>query len=126
MRDLAMLRRAAAEFFIEGFMAPEVARMLANTAPELQERARASLMSVDGKPMRTVPDGAFLWIRYLIWLEQVLEIMPLTLNAVEVEALMVLKRERGRFQAAHPACPHCGLPNEAHALRCRECMGEIK
>jgi len=120
MRDLAMLRRAAAEFFIAGFVAPEVARILAGTPPELQEAARASL-----SPPRTVPDGGFVWIGYLIWLERVLEILDLPLTAVEVEALMVLKSERSKFQAAHPACPHCGMPNEAHALRCRECMGEI-
>lgn len=125
MRDLAMLKRAASEFFLEGFFAPELARILRNTAPELQAAARASLLSVDGKPIRTVPDGAMVWVQYLIWLEQVLEIMPVQLNAVEVEALMVLKRERNRFQAAHPACHHCGLPNEPHALRCRECMREI-
>lgn len=120
MRDLAMLKRAAAEFFIDGFAAPEVNRILASTAPELQEAARASLCSP-----HTVPDGGFVWIGYLIWLEQVLEIVDLPLMAVEVQALMVLKRERNSFQASHPPCPHCGLPNEAHALRCRECMGEI-
>jgi hypothetical protein len=120
MRDLAMLRRAAAEFFIEGFVAPEAARILANTKPEDQEKARQSIM-----PPRTAPDGAFAWINYLIWLEQVLEVVDVPLNGVEVEALMALKRERIKFQNAHPPCPHCGMPNEAHALRCRECMGEI-
>lgn len=120
MRDLAMLQRAAAEFFIEGFVAPEVARILAATEPEQQEAARESLI-----PPRTVPDGALAWIGYLIWLEKVLEIVDLPLNGIEVEALMVLKRERNRFQAEHPPCPHCGMPNEEHAFRCRECMGEI-
>jgi len=77
-------------------------------------------------PARTVPDGCFLWIDYLLWLERMLEIEDLPLNAVEAEALLVLKRERNRFQAEHPPCPHCGMPNESHALRCRECMEEIK
>lgn len=121
MRDLALLRRAAQEFFAEGFAAPEAERILRNTPPELHEEARRSLM-----PERTLPDGCFEWISYLVWLERVLEIAPVPLNAVEMEALLVLKRERDRFQAAHPPCPHCGLPNEQHALRCRECMGEIK
>jgi hypothetical protein len=120
MRDLAMLRRAAAEFFIEGFMAAEVARIVANTPPENQEAALKSLMAP-----RTVPEGGFIWINYLIWLERVLDLVDVPLTAVEVEALMVLKRERIRFQNEHPPCPHCGMPNEAHALRCRECMGEI-
>jgi hypothetical protein len=125
MRDRAMLRRAAAEFFLEGFMAPELERMLEGTPPERHEAARAAFMSKDGKPIRTMPEGAFQWIGYLLWLECVLEIVDVPLVAVEVEALMVLKRERNRFQGEHPACPYCGLPNEAHALRCRECMKEI-
>lgn len=125
MRNTALLRRAAAEFFLEGFLAPELKRVLEGTPPERREAARKSFMSVDGKPVRTVPDGAFTWIAYLIWLESVLEITDVPLLAVEVESLAVLKQERNRFQAAHPPCPHCGLPNEKTALRCRECMGEI-
>jgi hypothetical protein len=120
MRDLAMLRRAAAEFFLEGFFAKEAERVLANTPPELQEEARKSIL-----PARTAPDGAFEWIEYLFWLERVLEIVDLPLTGVEVEGLLVLKRERNRFQAEHPPCPHCGMPNEPHSLRCRECMEEI-
>ena len=120
MRDLAMLRRAAAEFFIEGFVAPEIARILAGTKPEDWEAARCSMT-----PPRTAPDGAFRWIEYLIWLERVLEIEKVPLNGEEVEALMTLKQERIHFQNEHPACPHCGMPNEALALRCRECMKEI-
>jgi hypothetical protein len=126
MRDLAMLRRAAAEFFLEGFVAPEAERILKDTRPEDREKARASLYSVEGKPIRSAPDGAFAWINYLCWLERVLEIVDLPLAAIEVEALMVLKRERNKFQAEHPPCPHCGMPNEVHALRCRECMESIQ
>jgi hypothetical protein len=120
MRDRSMLQRAAAEFFVEGFVAPEAARILAGTKPEEQEAALKSLM-----PTRTAPEGAFRWIEYLIWLERALELVDLPLSGEEVEALMVLKRERIRFQNEHPACPHCGMPNEALALRCRECMKEI-
>jgi|ERR1035441_3058584 hypothetical protein len=120
MRDQAMLKRAAAEFFLEGFVAPEAERVLRNTPAEQHAEVLKAQM-----PPRTVPDGAFTWIRYLIWLENVLEVVDLPLHAVEVEALLALKRERDRFQAEHPPCPHCGMPNESHALRCRECMGEI-
>jgi len=120
MRDLKLLARAAQEFFNEGFSAPEAERILERTPPELRAAARATLM-----PPRTVPDGAFGWVGYLIWLEGVLEIVQVRLTAVEVEALITLKRARNRFQAEHPPCPHCGMPNEAHALCCRECMKEI-
>ena len=120
MRDLELLKRAAAEFFVEGFVAPEAQRILANTPPEAQQEALESLV-----PPRTVPEGAFVWIGYLLWLERVIEIAEVPLTAIEVEGLLALKRERAAFQAAHPPCPHCGMPNEAHALRCRECMSEI-
>lgn len=120
MRDLNLLRRAAADFFAEGFAAPEVERAMRGTGPELQEAARKALA-----PPRTVPDGCFQWIHYLVWLEGVLEITDVPLTAEEVEALRTLQRERNRFQAEHPACPRCGMPNESHALRCRECMEEI-
>ena len=119
-RDLKTLQRAAAEFFDEGYEYPVAAKILRDTAPEDQAAARKSLM-----PQRTAPDGCFTWIGYLVWLERVMEIVDVPLAAVEAEGLMLLKRERIRFQAQHPACPHCGMPNEAHALRCRECMEEI-
>jgi hypothetical protein len=120
MRDLKLLATAAAEFFNEGFCAPEAERILAQTRPELRGIARAKLI-----PPRTVPDGAFGWIAHLVWLEGVLEIVQVQLTAVEVEALIALKRARNKFQFEHPPCPHCGMPNEAHALCCRECMKEI-
>lgn len=117
-RDL--VRRAAAEYFVEGFVGGEIQRILKNTDPDLREEARRSLA-----PARTTPDGCFVWINYLVWLEQLLEIAPVPLTAAEAEGLMVLKRERNNFQAEHPPCPHCGMPNEKHALNCRECMAEI-
>jgi hypothetical protein len=119
-RDLQGLRTAAREFFEEGYAYPEASRTLAQTAPEHQAEARKALL-----PQRTLPDGYYVWIAHLIWIERVLEIVSLDLAAVEVEGLLMLKQERNRFQAAHPPCPHCGMPNEAHALICRECMGEI-
>lgn len=119
-RDRSALERAAAEFFAEGYEYPLASRILAETAAEHQAAARKSLM-----PQRTVPDGCFTWIAYLVWLERVLELAQVALAAVEVEGLLVLKRERSRFQASHPPCPNCGMPNAAHALRCRECMEEI-
>lgn len=115
-----LVRRAAAEYFLEGFVGAENRRILEGTAPELRMEARESLT-----PPRSVPDGCFLWIDHLIWLERVLEIVQVPLSAAEAEGLLVLKRERDRFQAAHPPCPHCGMPNEKHALRCRECVEEI-
>jgi hypothetical protein len=119
-RDLKGLRTAAQEFFEEGYAYPEANRTLAATPPEHQDEARKALL-----PQRTLPDGYYVWVAHLIWVERVLEIVPLDLAAVEVEGLLMLKQERSRFQSAHPACPHCGMPNEVHALVCRECMGEI-
>ncbi len=119
-RDLSTLHLAAAEFFAEGYEYPLVARILRDTAPEHQIEARKRLM-----PVRTVPDGCFLWIGYLVWLERVMELADVPLSGIEIEGLLILKRERNRFQAQHPPCPRCGMPNEVHALRCRECMEEI-
>lgn len=116
----ALVRRAAAEFFIEGFMHAEIERRVKATPEDLRVRAIEEL-----RPRRTVPEGCFTWIGYLIWLERILEIAPLPLLAVEALGLAELKRERNRFQAEHPPCPHCGLPNEPHAFTCRECLAEI-
>jgi len=115
-----LVRRAAAEYFVEGFVHAELRRVLDSTEPELREQARASMAAP-----RTVPEGCFVWIGYLVWLERLLEITAVPLTAAEAEGLMVLKRERDRFQAEHPPCPKCGMPNEAHALNCRECFAEI-
>jgi hypothetical protein len=116
-----MLRRAAAEYFVEGFLGGELRRILAQTEDvEARLAARERML-----PQRQAPDGYFVWINHLVWLERLLEIAPVRLTAAEVEGLMVLKDERNRFEAAHPACPHCGMPNERLTLRCRECGGEI-
>lgn len=115
-----LLRRAAAEYFSEGFLNAEINRIVENTDPERRLEARESL-----QPARSVPDGCIVWINHLVWLERLLEVAAVPLTAVEAEGLLVLKRERDRFQASHPPCPQCGLPNEPHAIRCRECMAEI-
>ncbi len=119
-RDVAGLRKAAAEFFLEGYDYVEAAKILEQTSAENQAAARKALMS-----QRSLPDGYYGWIAYLIWIERVLEITPIQLYAVELEGLLLLKQERVRFQSNHPPCNHCGMPNEVHAFRCRECMGEI-
>lgn len=119
-RDTARLKAAAAEFFEEGYEYPVASGILRDTPVELQAEARAKLMSA-----RSVPDGCFVWIYYLVWLERAKEVADLALTAAELEGLMLLRQERLRFQAAHPPCPRCGMPNAAHLLRCRECMAEI-
>lgn len=118
--NLKLLRRAAAEYFIEGFLSAETRRRLDQALPEERIDVLEAM-----QPLRTVPEGCFTWIAHLIWLEQVLEIVPVPLTASEVEGLLVLKQERLRFQAEHPPCPKCGMPNEEHAIRCRECMAEL-
>lgn len=115
-----LLRKAAAEYFSEGFMYAEIERVVKNTEPSLRAEAYETM-----RFKRTVPDGCFAWIAHLVWLERVLEIAEPKLTAQEAEGLLILRRERARFQAEHPPCPKCGLPNEEHAFRCRECMAEI-
>jgi hypothetical protein len=116
-----MVGRAIAEMFNEGFMASEITRTLRNTPPDLRPLAFESM-----KPERTVPDGCFEWAHHLIWLEGMSEVAPVMLTAAEAQGLLALKRERMRFQNQHPSCPKCGMPNEAAAFRCRECMAEIQ
>jgi hypothetical protein len=115
------VRRAAAEFFLEGFTYAEIRRIVESTPAEHRVEAFESL-----RFRRTVPDGCFTWIAHLIWLESMLEFSDMPLTAEEAVGLGILKRERIRFQAEHPPCPQCGLPNEALAFRCRECMAELK
>jgi hypothetical protein len=117
----ALLEKAAQEFLVEGYEYQAAEKTLRDTPPELLPEARAHLL-----PKRTVPDGCFVWLNHLVWLESVLEVVPLSLLAIEVEGIIVLRRARERFQRDHPPCPACGMPNEKHALRCRECMEEIK
>jgi len=120
-RNLRLLEQAAAEFLEEGFQYPLLKKILDDTAPEHHEQAKSKMLAP-----RTVPEGYFVWLGYLIWIERVLELVPtIELTAVEVESLLVLRRARNKFQAEHPPCPRCGMPNEQHALRCRECMKEI-
>lgn len=117
----ALVRKAAAEFFAEGFMHAEIERIIENTEPAMRAEAYETM-----RPKRSVPDGCFTWIAHLVWLERLLEIVDAPLTAQEAEGLMALKSERARFQAEHPPCPKCGMPNEEHAFRCRECMAEIQ
>lgn len=119
--DRGLLERAAGEFLLEGYEYRTAGKIIQDTHPDDREEAREKLLSP-----RTVPEGCFVFLQYLIWLEQVLEIVPsLQLMAEEVAGLLILRRARNRFQHAHPPCPHCGMPNEEHALSCRECMKEI-
>ena len=117
-----LLEKAAEEFLLEGYEYQTAKSILERTKPEDLAEARSKLFAP-----RTVPDGCFRWLRYLIWLDDVIEVAPgLPLNADEVDGLLVLRRARDHFQAEHPPCPHCGAPNERHALRCRECTEAIK
>jgi hypothetical protein len=117
----SQLAKAAEEFLLEGYEYQAAEKILRETPAELQDEARRRLL-----PKRTVAEGYFIWLGYLVWLESVLEVQPsLTLLAGEVEGLIILRRARDHFRATHPPCPHCGMPNEEHALRCRECMKEI-
>jgi hypothetical protein len=118
--DVAGVRKAIQEFFLEGYEYPEASKMLESTRPEHRAAARAKLFTP-----RTLADGYYTWVFYLVWLERILEVAQIPLFAVEAEGLVVLRQERNRFQASHPPCPHCGMPNEQLAFRCRECMGEI-
>ena len=114
------MRKAVQEFFQEGYEYPEYAKMAKGTRPEHLAAMRAKSFTP-----RTLPDGYYTWVYYLVWLERILEVSPISLYASEAQGLVLLKQERDRFQASHPPCPHCGMPNEQHAFRCRECMGEI-
>jgi len=116
-----LVRTAAAEYFIEGYLYAEMRRIIENTDPDRRVEAYEQ-----SRPPRTVPDGCFGWITHLIWLENLLEICPLQLTAQEAEGLVTLKRARVKFQAEHPPCPKCGMPNEAHAFKCRECFADIQ
>jgi hypothetical protein len=119
--DRDLLERAAGEFLIEGYEYRTAEKILRDTHPDDREEAREKLLSP-----RTVPDGCFVFLQHIIWLEQVLEIVPgIQLSADEVSGILVLRRARNQFQRTHPPCPHCGMPNDETALCCRECMKEI-
>jgi hypothetical protein len=121
-RQLDLLERAIDEFLEEGFAYTRNRREIEETAPEHRAAAMREWI-----PQRSQAEGFFGWLRYLVWLDGIREIVPLLpLSVAEVEGLSLLQRCRNRFQRSHPPCLHCGMPNSEYDFSCHHCLKELK
>lgn len=118
---LDALAAAADEFLEEGFAWSVHEKLFNDTEPEYRREAMEKLL-----PKRQSPDGFYLWLQHLVWLEGIRDIAPnLQLTALEVQGLAVLTRARNRFQRTHPPCPYCGMANDEGEMTCHSCLKEI-
>lgn len=120
--QIGALEIAIAEFFEEGYAYQVNKHEIDETPLDLRSEAVAAML-----PQRSQAEGFYLWVRYLAWLDGVLDLAPhLSLARIEAEGLNAFRRGRTQFQRSHPPCHHCGMPNEAEAYSCHHCWKEIK
>jgi ribosomal protein L40E len=122
-RDFGGLRVAAAEMFVEAFLGSDLDEVLKGS---LRENAVDALMHAT--PKRSVSQGYFLWVGYLLWLRSVTALpgSGIELMADEAEGLLVVNEAEAEFRRQHPSCWKCGALNEASACSCRRCQAEFK
>jgi hypothetical protein len=120
-QDRAGIHQAALELF-------EEARLHGRDVVE-EFRARGAAAFDDVEPeesQRTLPDGYYSWVGYLLYLESLLELglqfSPRELEAADAIGLLVLKTARAEWSREHPACDDCGRPQETRfATHCPYC-----
>jgi hypothetical protein len=122
-RDFAGLKIAAAELYIESFLRPDLEASLIGCDPE---RAVEAVSKTN--PPRSVSQGYYLWVMYLMWLKSVMGLpgQQIELYGDEAEGLLVLADAERAFRKEHPSCYKCGALNMKHAGSCRECGAEFK
>jgi hypothetical protein len=123
-RDYEGLRIAAGELFEEEFIADGI-RIDADD-PNLDNIERL----LRDQTVRTVAEGYFERLRYLLWLESTLEFgAPAGLSPLlrdEVEGMRAVRSARAEFSRRHPSCPNCGELNNASAFSCRGCGKDLR
>lgn len=125
-RDYETLALAADELFEETLTAKDQERNLRNA--ELAKN-RDRMVETSG-PKREFAAGYYIWIVYLLGLEETIESgVQFTIHdllATEVNGLKIVKAARARFNKKYPGCPRCGQPNQKFALKCSGCGAEFK
>ena len=120
-RDYEGLRRAALEYFAEGLAAERQRRMLAlaGTAANRDELLRSE------SPARTLSDGYYTRVEYLLQLRQMIEcgvqFQPEKLRVSELRGMAAVESARREFLREHPSCPKCGSLAERHDVACVNC-----
>jgi hypothetical protein len=118
--DYGGLRIAAREYYEEGWGWRKVRRASKQQLANREEFIRKTL------PPRTLADGYYLWIDYLVWLLSTVETLRIeTLAASEVEGIRIVSEARAEFARKHPRCYRCGAQNENFAMRCAECQQDF-
>ncbi|SRR5579884_170075 len=119
--DYAHLRIAARESLEEGWALQGAERTL--RLGRAQDRAAYIERRL---PKRTLAEGYYTWIDYLLWLSDVHEVVSFrNLTATEVEGIRIVREARDQFLARHPRCGKCGAMNDRSALNCADCGVEF-
>jgi hypothetical protein len=123
-RDFAGLRIAAAELYEEAFVRKEFEHSLR----ELPLAAESVLGEVESYAPRSISQGFYLWVQYLLWLKSVCALpgCALELLADEAEGLLAVTDAEREFRKAHPSCWKCGELNVRDASYCRSCSADFK
>lgn len=122
-RDYEGLKIAARELLEESLRADDRERLeaLAEQAPNREE-----ILARTAEATRTLADGYYTRIAYLVLLERARELGSAfrleELEATEFHGLVMLEAARAEFATDHPPCPGCGAPRATpFATRCSKC-----
>lgn len=125
-RDYEGLRIAALELFEEARTTREQERRFRNI--DLDRTVNAEQLIEQAMPKRTLSDGYYSRVRYLLWLERTQEagVNFKNLQVSEVEGVGAVNEARSEFKSKYPPCPRCGFPNTKFMPRCGECGAELQ
>lgn len=121
-RDYPNLRIAASEAFEQGWAWHGAMRTLRRGRVADQTEFLQRVI-----PQRSLAEGYYAWIDYLIWLSATHDIVPFReLSAIEVEGIKIIRAARDKFLSDRVRCGKCGSLNDKHALACSECGERFK
>jgi hypothetical protein len=122
-RDYGALKRAMLELLEEARQEPE--RRRAERMAQYAENAEQMLAGM--VPKRTLADGYFARVYYLLELESVMQLgvkfSAAEMDVSEMHGLAALAAARRQFDVLHPPCKRCGvrLENEGQT-QCQDCF----
>jgi hypothetical protein len=88
------------------------------------DEANVERMIEDAAPALTLSDGFYDRARYLLDLEEEMEVVKIEereLLQSDVKGVAAVKRARAQFLQDHPGCGRCGQRNYKHKPKCSGC-----